>query len=1203
MALMQLPWGETAEIPDDWNEEQANQAYQNITMQRVRDNKPDMEMSEFPFEAEYGTPLGAEPGEALHYLAAPFEAIVNKVAAGYVFATQAMQLPEGQVPTEEMMEEERIMSSFGLPDARMMTKQEAELGGRALGEVAAWYGIEGAFKYGPRLAGAVSESIAELFRGPAQWADNAMARITRAKQTSEAAFQAEMVAETVADAIKAKPELAAKVRQTELEAVMRPYNPADEAISHADALDDIQKIHGSKYGEKVEPTIKSADDVLGTVKPYKKQTGVTLGEGTATPPEYVSTQGQRKVAGVVDEPLPKFKKQTNVTLGEGAATPDEPFFRESQYMDLGGEEEFVANMVEENARFVYEGGTPSEYISTRGQRVVEGVSEVEAAEPLVKRTPEQIEDAKRAIIDSLDIIDDLPESHRTSLLETAAETLKSEAGHIEGVNLRDSIKAVKDSAGVQRVAGRLGRIWNAFKEGWLSPDFVAEVVHKDAASLSHIKHAGRYDRGKVTFLVKEFNELKGKVGKILNSPEADFRVGRWLDNVDDIPDEVLRARTLGMSREELEVGQWFKQKYEDLINKWGRNRLVDADGNIIGDIDKVNRYIKEGATAEELAALNGAEKEVYSLYSRKFKDYLPHMMEKDEILAHIEGDLQKFKSVDRTTLDEVDRMRLEKKIVAFEKLQQRVEGGMIPLYDELPRSLRMANFEPRAMNLPHSFSANRAYRAYLTGIARKIYDEPIARNFLMKQSEMLPEARAYMTWFTERYLGMHAEPLGELWQTIRNAEWIRTLGLNPRSAIGNLTQRVNTIAELGHHSVPGQWRALRMRWNPEDMRLWELSGIEAEIPQVLMGPLSQSKWLDKQEKFRRATGFFFTQVERGNRKHTFFSAMEKFKNLPEAEAIQKAIDVVHKTQFQYGRVGMPRALGEGFSSVAFQFWSFPVKQAELMHKWWTGGPKGLASITGFLAMAEGGNKLMRDHLNTDLSNYLGFGLNWGEFYEMAMSASKNEWEGAFRHYNMMVSRGTGILPQGPGPGFSAMLDAFKVTSSNKTISWWAQQHLNPVMYNRLSQAIESAGGEGKVRTLIDDLHKVGKMVTSGDEKHPVFNQQTGERISELTGTEHGMRLVGPRPAREVDLQGEHYSRGLTRQELQTFSRTLADALVRGDMKTYNTILKRVPKEALPLVAFPSDASLEGAMLRRNLPRSLRDYMKTGKFYLYHEMVK
>ena len=118
--------------------------------------------------------------------------------------------------------------------------------------------------------------------------------------------------------------------------------------------------------------------------------------------------------------------------------------------------------------------------------------------------------------------------------------------------------------------------------------------------------------------------------------------------------------------------------------------------------------VKEGATAEELAALNGAEKEVYILYSRKFKDYLPHMMEKDEILAHIEGDLQKFKSVDRTTLDEVDRMRLEKKIVAFEKLQQRVEGGMIPLYDELPRSLRMANFEPRAMNLPHSFSANRA---------------------------------------------------------------------------------------------------------------------------------------------------------------------------------------------------------------------------------------------------------------------------------------------------------------------------------------------------------------------------------------------------------------------------------------------------------------------------------------------------------------
>ena len=73
------------------------------------------------------------------------------------------------------------------------------------------------------------------------------------------------------------------------------------------------------------------------------------------------------------------------------------------------------------------------------------------------------------------------------------------------------------------------------------------------------------------------------------------------------------------------------------------------------------------------------------------------------------------------------------------------------------------------------------------------------------------------------------------------------------------------------------------------MRLWELSGIEAEIPQVLMGPLEQGKWLDKMEKLRRATGFFFSQVERGNRKHAFFSALEKFKGLPEAEMIEKAI--------------------------------------------------------------------------------------------------------------------------------------------------------------------------------------------------------------------------------------------------------------------------------------------------------------------------
>jgi len=1141
MARMHLPWGETAEVPDDWTEEQVNAGYRDITAQRVRDNKPEVTMNdqEFPFEAEYGTPIGADPGEALHYLAAPFQAIIDKVAAGYVFATQAMQLPEGQVPTEEMMEEERIMSSFGLPDARLMTKQEAELGGKALGEFAAWYGAEAAFKYGPRLAGAVSESMAELFRGPAQRFDNAAAQILQAKKVSDVAFEAEMAAETVADAIKARPELAKLVKQTELEAVARPYNPADEAISHADAIDDIEKIHGSQYGEPAKPEIQSVDDVVD----------------------------------VVDEPLPKFKKQTGVKTVEGEFVPAEPYFKEEQYISnnpLGGEEEFIAEMAEENAQRVVAKANMSP------EEAKAAIAEEYAADGLLAEGQGEV---------------DLVESHRTGLLETAKETIKSEAGFVESANLRETIKDTI-VPGVERIGGRLGRIWKAFQEGWLSPDFVAEIIHGDAEALLHIKHAGRYDRGKVGFLVDEFNELKQTAGKILNTQEADVRVGRWLDNVDDIADEVERARTLGMSREELNVGQWMKKKYEDLIEKWGRNRLVDADGNVIGDIDKVSRYVNEGATAEQIATLNPAEKEVFALYKRKFKDYLPHMMEKDEILAHIEGNLQKFESVDMATLNETDKLRLSKKIVAFKKLQERVKGGMIPLYDELPQSLRMANFEPRTTNLPYSFSANRAYRSYLSGIARKIYDEPIARNFLMKQADMLPESRAYMKWFTERYLGMNAQPLGELWQTVRNAEWIRTLGLNPRSAIGNLTQRVNTVAEMDIHSIPGQWRALRMRWNPADQRLWNISGIENNIPQILMGPLSHGKWLDAQERFRRATGFFFTQVERGNRKHTFFSAMEKFKNLPEGEMIQKGIEAVEKTQFIYGRTGMPRALGEGFSSVAFQFWSFPVKQAELMHRWWTGGPKGILKLTGFLAMAEGGNKLMRDHLNTDLSNYLGFGLNWGEFYEMAKSASQAQWESAFRHYNLMVSRGTGILPQGPGPGFSAMVDMTKVMGGNKKMSWWVKNHINPIMYNRWMQAVEAAGGEGKVL----------EMITSGDETFPVFDTETGERISDLTGTEQGMRLLGPRPAREVDKQIEHYSRTLSTREMQGFSRALTDALVQGDMKTYNNILKRVPAAALPYVTVPSPQSLEAAMIRRALPRSMRDFMRTGKFYLYHEAV-
>jgi hypothetical protein len=528
-------------------------------------------------------------------------------------------------------------------------------------------------------------------------------------------------------------------------------------------------------------------------------------------------------------------------------------------------------------------------------------------------------------------------------------------------------------------------------------------------------------------------------------------------------------------------------------------------------------------------------------------------------------------------VDETVKISLSKQKESLERLRVKVDQGMVPLYQELPSNLRMKYFEPRRANLPYAFDAMEAYRAYLSGIAKKIFDEPVARNFWANSAKMHPEAREYMRWFTKRYLGQTGGDQERLWQAIKNVEWVRTLGLNPRSALGNMTQKINTIIDMGAHSVPGYWRALRMRWNPNDARLWKLSGIEAEIPQVLMGPLKESAWLDRMEKARRVFGFMFTQVERGNRKHAFFSALEKFKHLPEKEAIEKALDVVHKTQFQYGRVGMPKALGEGFGSVAFQFWSFPIKQSELLFKWAKGGPSGVLKLASFIGLAEGGNHLLREHLNTDLSNYLGFGFTWGEAYKLMGSLSKGEWESAHRHYLQMTARGTGILPQGPGPAINAMADFGSVVGGRMKLDKFFQRHLLPIQYNRVVQAVEAAGG----------IENVPGMMLSGDEKFPVFDQVTGERMTELTGTEHLMRTVGPRPAREVDLSTEHYSRTLSDAELRSFTRTLADALVRGDMKTYNSILRRVPDEALPFVAIPSMDSLEAAMLRRNIPRSMQ----------------
>ena len=242
-------------------------------------------------------------------------------------------------------------------------------------------------------------------------------------------------------------------------------------------------------------------------------------------------------------------------------------------------------------------------------------------------------------------------------------------------------------------------------------------------------------------------------------------------------------------------------------------------------------------------------------------------------------------------------------------------------------------------------------------------------------------------------------------------------------------------------------------------------------------------------------------------------------------------------------------------------------------------------VITWVAMAEGGNMAMRKFLDSDLSNYLGFGADWGEVLSLLKSASKGEWDAAARHWQLVFNRGTGILPTGPGPAFQAANDIINGEITRRGARWWMRKHIYPTAYRRVQQAIEAYNDQQEGRYPIYADTEVG----------------TKERAYELTGTQILQRTFGPRSASEIEEAKAHYARGLTRAELIRYKRRLADLIVQGDPKQVSHFLNHIPETAIPFVADVNPDSLVEAAKRLNLPRSVRDTLETGQFRFYYEL--
>ena len=661
---------------------------------------------------------------------------------------------------------------------------------------------------------------------------------------------------------------------------------------------------------------------------------------------------------------------------------------------------------------------------------------------------------------------------------------------------------------------------------WFQSPSEAAKLEKSGSLSKIVGVLGRMSEAKNRFLVNQVSKFKAAQGGIKEGSESSRRVGRALEA--KLPVEQL-------NKKEVKLYDFLKDQFDYLYKQFGLAaadspesynklaRVVSKDykpttkvrdltairaqvysyiesrrtallagrkaSSLVGKELKRYKAMEKGKNTlrhqEWIAKLSPGDKEAYSILSRKVKHYLPRIFDKDELMARFEFDAKKIEDKLRTVTNPKKRIKLNKQLNSLRDNLNNLKGGRLITYDALPEAFKFRFLMSRKGAQGYSFDAAKAYQTYLFGFARKFYGDPALKVAKDLYNQVDPGWRDYASWFIKNWAGV-GQQSSKLSATIASYQWIRALGLNPRSAITNFTQRINTIAEVG---FPDSVKGYEMAWTPKGKEMFARTGLAEEVPTVLMEGQVASKTA---EKIRRLAGFMFTRVELGNRKHAFLAGYSKAKRkgLDEQDAIQYGIDIVHKTQFRYGKIGMPRALSSSTGRLAFQFWSYPIKQMEFMMNLAKEGPSGQYKLAKLLSMAEGGNMALEEFLGIDLSNALGFGMNYGELIKVLGDVKEGEWKDAIRHTKLGFGGG-GLLPTGLGPSATSAFDwAIGLKKGEGTEE--ALKAITPVM-------ITKAMKFGK-----------GMQERVGD-KVPMFTDD-GERTLDLKPWEAVSEFVGPKTA-------------------------------------------------------------------------------------------
>jgi hypothetical protein len=169
-------------------------------------------------------------------------------------------------------------------------------------------------------------------------------------------------------------------------------------------------------------------------------------------------------------------------------------------------------------------------------------------------------------------------------------------------------------------------------------------------------------------------------------------------------------------------------------------------------------------------------------------------------------------------------------------------------------------------------------------------------------------------------------PVNKGLRMFRQATFRGMLGLNPGSALRNLSQGINTYATLGEKYTTIGYASLFKKGAMKEL----------EEQGVLNAGFIQDKVLSATgkaiEKVDKVLFAFFDGAEKINRGSAYFGAKSKAlaEGKTEVEAIEYAKEIVRKTQFVFDVIDTPVGLSSDIMKTFFQFQTFTTKQIEFL---------------------------------------------------------------------------------------------------------------------------------------------------------------------------------------------------------------------------------------------------------------------------------